>query len=267
MAITNLLSRLNIWLESYVSEFHSEDPVVQENIELKKDHTLRVRDAIMDIGASIGLVGDELALAEICALLHDIGRFEQYRKYRTFLDSKSENHAALGVRIIRRFKILDGLDHSLSDIILRAVELHNTATLPSDKGSWMLYLKLLRDADKIDIWHVLTESYRNASHNHNPAIGLDLPDVDSISDPICTSLDNKRSVLMKDLRTLNDFKLMQMGWIYDLNFVRSFQIVRERRYMEKIRAALPLSSGKVNEIFGKVITHIANRLSADLESS
>jgi putative nucleotidyltransferase with HDIG domain len=263
MSMANLLSQLNAWFDAYVHEFDSEDPVFQENIELKKYHTLRVRDAILDIGASVNLAGDELRLAEICALLHDIGRFEQYRKYRTFLDSKSENHAALGVKIIQQHRILDGFDPSLSNIIIRAVRLHNTATLSSDSGPWMLYLKLLRDADKIDIWYVFTEYLRNASNNHNHAIGLDLPDVDSISDAVYASLSNERPVLMKDLRTLNDFKMIQIGWVYDLNFTRSFQIVKERRYMEKIRASLPESSSKANEIFGKAIKHLAKNLPKD----
>jgi len=46
---------------------------------------------------------------------------------------------------------------------------------------------------------------------------------------------------MQDLKTLNDFKLLQIGWVYDLNFVPSFQIVKKKKYLEKLEEALPQS--------------------------
>ena len=63
-------------------------------------------------------------------------------------------------------------------------------------------------------------------------------------------------VQMTDLRTLNDFKLLQLGWVYDLNFPRTFQIVKERRYLEKIRQALPQSSSRVEEIYARARAYL-----------
>jgi hypothetical protein len=56
-------------------------------------------------------------------------------------------------------------------------------------------------------------------------------------------------VQMTDLKTLTDFKLLQIGWIYDINFPRTFRIVRENGYLEIIRDALPGKSSCAEEIY------------------
>ena len=61
---------------------------------------------------------------------------------------------------------------------------------------------------------------------------------------------------MADVKTLNDFKLLQIGWVYDINFPRTFQIVRENGYLEMIRDALPETSVRVAEIYQQARTHL-----------
>ena len=82
MGAQSVLPALKIWFGAYIRRFSSEDPIVQENIDLKAEHTRRVCDAIKDIGASLSLKDEELCLAEMAALLHDLGRFEQFRRPR-----------------------------------------------------------------------------------------------------------------------------------------------------------------------------------------
>ena len=62
-------------------------------------------------------------------------------------------------------------------------------------------------------------------------------------------------VQMDDIKSLNDFKLLQMGWIYDVNFRRAFQIAKERRYLEKIRRALPEEECVV-KVFDLAMMHL-----------
>lgn len=250
MNAQSLLPGLKTWFDDYVSHFSSNDPIVQENMNLKAEHTRRVCEAIIDIGESLGLSGDDLCMAEASALLHDIGRFEQYRRYRTFFDYRSEDHAALGVKVIQANRVLNGLDPAATDIIVRLVGYHNRATLPDgEEESCLFFLKLLRDADKVDIWRVVTEYYQQTENKRNHAIELDLPDMDEVSDSVYESLMNEKLVQMAHLQTLNDFKLLQIGWIYDVNFPRTFQIVRENAYLETIRDALPQGSIRVKEIY------------------
>ena len=117
-------------------------------------------------------------------------------------------------------------------------------------------MKLLRDADKVDIWRVVTDYYRDARHERNQTIELNLPDTPSISDAVCRSLMKGNIVKMADLETLNDFKLLQIGWIYDVNFHRTFQIVQERGYLEKIRQALPSGSIRIKAVYERALAYL-----------
>ena len=62
---------------------------------LKEKHSLRVCNEILNIGKNHNLTDNNLRLAEAMALFHDIGRFEQYTRYQTFVDKKSENHGVM----------------------------------------------------------------------------------------------------------------------------------------------------------------------------
>ncbi|MFC1859346.1 HD domain-containing protein [Thermodesulfobacteriota bacterium] len=262
MNAQSVLPRLKTWFEDYIWQFSSDDPMVQKSMDLKALHTRRVCEAIMDIGGSLDLSREDLCMAETSALLHDIGRFEQYRRHRTFSDDRSEDHAALGVKVIQANRVLRGLEPAKTEIILRVVGYHNRIALPAEEEErGLFFLKLLRDADKVDIWHVVTDYYQNAGSNRNQAIELDLPDRPHISDSVCKALMKGRLVKMADLKTLNDFKLLQIGWLYDVNFSRTFQIVRENGYLEMIRDVLPQASVRVTKIYERARAYLLRHAS------
>jgi len=257
VALQTFLPVLKNRFEQYVKQFASPDPNIQAALDLKQAHTRRVCEAIVDIGEDEGLSGEDLLMAETTALLHDIGRFEQFRRYKTFSDARSENHALLGVKVIQENAVLDGIDSQTAQTIVRAVKCHNRAALPArENGRGLFFMKLLRDADKVDIWRVVTDYYRDARHERNQTIELNLPDTPSISDAVCRSLMKGNIVKMADLETLNDFKLLQIGWIYDVNFHRTFQIVQERGYLEKIRQALPSGSIRIKAVYERALAYL-----------
>ena len=261
MDIKTALSQLTKWFEDYVTGFASNDPDSRENIDLKKNHTIRVRNEIIDIGNSINLNKEDMYIAEACALLHDIGRFEQLKRYGTFSDARSENHALLGVKIITENNVLKNFSPEAGKIIIHSVGCHNMSSIPeTDNKDRPVFLELVRDADKIDILHVVTEYYKNSPSGSNRALEMNLPDTDIISEAVCEPLAKGHIALIKDLRSLNDFKLYQMGWIYDLNFSRSLQIIKERGYLELLRDALPKSSQTVEEIYQITSTFLENKI-------
>jgi hypothetical protein len=73
------------------------------------------------------------------------------------------------------------------------------------------------------------------------AAGLGLPDAPGYSPEVAACLLRGEIVQLVLLRTLNDFKLLQLSWIYDLNFTGSFRMVKERRYVDALGSTLPKS--------------------------
>jgi hypothetical protein len=250
------LSALKTWFAEYTKTFKQETFEDQQNIHLKEVHTKRVCEEILDIGNCLGLNGDDLCVAEIMALFHDIGRFEQYAHYKTFIDLKSEDHAMLGVKVLRKTGVLDMLEESTADLIIRGIVYHNRAFLPKDESERCLFFaKLLRDADKLDILRVVTQYYQRKKENHNGVIELGLPNIPEISPQVCEDIMAKRIVNIGHLKTLNDFKLLQMGWIFDVNFYRTFELIQERRYLEMLRDALPHTK-KVSALYLTVKSYL-----------
>jgi len=240
---------LENWFSIYLTNFKSGNLELQRNIKLKEDHTRRVVKEILDIGKALELNSNELHLAEITALFHDVGRFEQYARYKTFVDRKSEDHAKLGIKILKEDDVLNEFNESIKSLIFRTILYHNRAKLPENETETCLFFtKLLRDADKLDIWRVVTDYYHQKNGRRNGAIELDLPDTPGFSDEVYQDLMNKRIVDINHVKNLNDFKLLQIGWIFDINFDTTMQSIKSRRYLEMIRDVLPKSE-KIQMIF------------------
>ena len=246
------VAELKSWFTGYVRSFKSFDKELQQNINLKVSHTKRVCIQIKNISKKLGLSEDESALAEIIALLHDIGRFEQISRYKTYNDSISEDHAELGIKILQEHGILNRFEKSIQDVIRCSIKNHNKKSLPVDeKERCLFFTKLLRDADKLDILKVVTSYYLEKNRKKNGMVILNLPDTPGISREVYDALINKKTVDIKQVKNLNDFKLLQAGWIYDINFQPALDIIRESQFLEMIREALP-ESKEINEIFDKI---------------
>ncbi|MBN2520918.1 MAG: HD domain-containing protein [Bacteroidales bacterium] len=249
------LKKYKTWFKNYVETFYSNDKQNKNVYKIKYEHSLGVCTEINDIGNFCGLSKSELRLAESIALFHDLGRFEQYLKFRTFADHKSLNHSYLAIKILKEYKILKDIDAGTLNLIYSAIENHNRKEIPYEIiGDELFYSKLLRDADKIDIFKVVIDSYTNEM-DKNEAIELDLPDLPEIIEDNFLDIESGRIIKKENLKTLNDFKLMQISWLFDVNFERSFVIIKERCYLEKIFETLPKNE-KINQIKKRVLNYL-----------
>ncbi len=228
------------WFSDFCESFSTHLAEDQRNITLKREHTAHVCSNIVHIARELSLAESGAMLAEVVALFHDVGRFPQYRRFRTFVDGVSVNHAALGVKVLLESNVLERLPRRDRDIVVRAVALHNVLTVPDGlDGDTLLAVKMIRDADKLDIWRVFSDYYTEREENRASAAGLGLPDVPDYSANVLSSLLKKEVARMADLKTLNDFKLLQLSWMYDVNFTCSLKLAAERNYIDAIAAALP----------------------------
>ncbi|MEA1981231.1 MAG: HD domain-containing protein [candidate division Zixibacteria bacterium] len=231
---------LHQWFQNYAEVFKYGKEDVRKNILLKEKHTENVCREINSIGKELDLSDDELRLSDCMALLHDVGRFEQYLQYQTFSDSISENHAELGVKVIQDYGILNSFSDYVKDLIIRAVRYHNRAVLPNDESETCIFFtKLLRDADKLDIWRVVTEYYHRKDRKINSTIELSLPDTPGFTQSVYDDVINKKIVNAGSMQNLNDFKLLQIGWVFDINFIPALKEVKSRKYVELICKVLP----------------------------
>lgn len=235
-----LYEKMMTWYTNYVSGFYASDRDFNGNIDLKKNHTMRVIEEIRTLGESLTLSDDQIRLAMVMGLFHDIGRFEQFRRYGLYLDCKTEDHAMLGIKILKDNGVLNELQEPTRQLVLCAIEHHNKKEIPqgiSDECS--SYTKLLRDADKLDIWHLAIKHYTSSTPHKLNSIDFGLPDLPQLSEEIINDLQAGTIARSTELKSRYDFILLQMGWVYDINYQKTFQIIRDRKYLESLYKQLP----------------------------
>jgi hypothetical protein len=229
------------WFSSYCASFHTSDEEDNINLLLKEKHTANVCANILSIVRDESLDAGDAIIAEAVALFHDVGRFRQYAEYKTFKDSVSVNHGELGARVLADAGILKHLPVREQEIITTAVKFHNAFRMP-DLGSHdsILFLKLIRDADKLDIWRIFFEYFSEGCAENRPsAVGLGFPDTAECSKEVLARIFSKQLVPLAILHTLNDFKLTILSWVYDLNFRVSIRRAIEDNYIDRVAATLP----------------------------
>ncbi len=235
------LDHLHSWFNSYVEPFLATDEEGIKNIRLKIEHTRKVCEVMALLSAGEGLSGNEARIAAAVALLHDVGRFPQYRRWRTFRDSESDNHARLAIEVIRDENVLAGIDPSEQLLIEEAVRFHNLLEPPARVASpTRAYINLIRDADKLDIWRIFAELPAQLPGERATAATLGFADLPGAVSDGCIAMLNSGSVVHLDTVTcVNDFTLLQISWVYDLTSATSRRILRERGYIQLLESSLP----------------------------
>jgi len=249
------LVAIQTWFDLHVSGYLDLDPEGLQNILLKQEHTARVVAAMEALATGEFLAVEESRIACAVAILHDTGRFPQFRRWRTFRDSDSDNHARLGVEVIREQRVLEHLCPEERLLIEEAVRFHNLLALPSQYQSPTdCYIKLIRDADKLDIWRVFEEYFQQPPAERASAVGLGLADRPEVTPACLTALQAGEIVRLESARVMNDFVLLQISWVYDLNTTSAYRLLRERGYLSTLAALLPDKPG-VSEAVGRAMQH------------
>jgi len=253
------LARFERWFCQYVTAYYTDDSQHNEAIRLKERHTGRVRKEIVVLGEALNLPAQDMLLAETMALFHDLGRFDQYATYGTFQDAVSENHAALGLRELAKHRVLSVCTAEEERLIRKSIGWHNVRALPHDADQRILFFaKLLRDADKLDIWRVFIDYYDSQHEQANSTIVWGLPNDPACSPEIVDALRRKEMADTRHMATLNDYKLLQISWVFDVNFAATFGAVFVRQYVQKIAATLTPGL-HVEPIVETVLAYLQNR--------
>ena len=212
-------------------------------IRLKIDHTYRVAEIAGIIASSVGADKD---FSWILGLLHDIGRFEQLKRFDTFIDKDSIDHARLGADILFKDGLIEKFptgfftgendffpdkEKDLMAMAETAVRVHNKLALPKDLDETTdLYCRILRTADKVDIMRVLTEppyDERNEAIVKGSKDGSMLP----ARDEVMRCVSEHRCVPKTFERTDFESLISQCCMCFELDFPIGWEIVKSQGYL------------------------------------
>lgn len=231
--------RVRDFFKTYTDKYDSKDP----KIKLKIDHTYRVAALCERLATLSGVCAYDREIAWLLGMLHDVGRFEQVRRFGTFADEESVDHAELAADLL--FK--DGLIYDFIgdcakcfsraekpkilnelEIVELAIRQHNKFNLPDGLNERELaFCNLLRDADKLDIFKVVCDTpiediYKTSQEEYEKS---------TISPEVLEDFFKHNTVLRSLKKTAIDHLVGHISLVFGLAYAGSRQILKEQGYL------------------------------------
>ena len=235
-----------LWFLNYVRKYEQIPEII-----MKRDHSMRVASYMKKSFQNWNVHDDFLNLSDFIGLYHDIGRFEQWRRYNTYIDEKSIDHANLSIDVIFNPDVAkELLDDRIFDLIIfNSIYHHNKFELPNnlsikDESIFSklssskdfddytsinsLYSMAIRDADKMDILkqYLISDFLLNDSQ---------LP----VTEKVANDFLSNRPILKQDRKSPNDSLLLRLAFINDINLTCFLKQIKEENIIEKINEIYP----------------------------
>jgi putative nucleotidyltransferase with HDIG domain len=255
------LEQFRQWFDDYVAGFYGDDEYINANIRLKDEHSRRVCEEMAYLAGELGLGENQRRIADTVALFHDIGRFRQFEEYQTYHDPRSLNHCILGLEVLAEYDVLAGVEAGEREMIEKAIEYHGLKELPAGlDGDCLLYSRMIRDADKVDIFYVVIVNYEvYEADPESFKLEVELPDEPWYSPEVFGAVLDGQRIDYGKLATWNDMKLCQLSWVYDVNFAATLKRIKEKKCLEKIFDFLP-SDGDIERVKGKIFGYVDSKI-------
>lgn len=251
-----VINRKNV-INAFAEYVRNYDPS-DEKIKLKIDHTYRVAGLCQRIAESLGLSEPDVDIAWLLGMLHDIGRFEQIRRFGTFNDAQSVDHAEFGADLlfkeglIRKFaegyyeecelaepenqedeQIIKNNEHHNKDTGLLEMEIrqHNKYRVKEDLTERQrMFCDILRDADKVDIFKV------NADIPMEIIYDVTTEELKNgiITKEVLESFYKKETVLKSVRRSAVDHIVGHISLLFELVYKESYRQAKEQGYVYKL---------------------------------
>lgn len=251
-----VINRENV-INAFAEYVRNYDPS-DEKIKLKIDHTYRVAGLCQRIAESLGLSEPDVDIAWLLGMLHDIGRFEQIRRFGTFNDVQSVDHAEFGADLlfkeglIRKFaegyyeecelarsgneeaeQMIKNNEHHNKDtgLLEMAIRQHNKYRVKEDLTERQrMFCDILRDADKVDIFKV------NADIPMEIIYDVTTEELKNgvITKEVLESFYKKETVLKSVRRSAVDHIVGYISLLFELVYKESYRQAREQGYVYKL---------------------------------
>ena len=251
-----VINRKNV-INAFAEYVRNYDPS-DEKIKLKIEHTYRVAGLCQRIAESLGLSEPDVDIAWLLGMLHDIGRFEQIRRFGTFNDAQSVDHAEFGADLlfkeglIRKFaegyyeeyelarsgneeaeQIIKNNEHHNKDtgLLEMAIRQHNKYRVKEDLTERQrMFCDILRDADKVDIFKVNADIPMEIIYD----VTTDELKSGVISKEVLESFYKRETVLKSVRKSAVDHIVGHISLLFELVYKESYRQAKEQGYVYKL---------------------------------
>ncbi len=240
-------SRLLKYFEEYIKKIDMNNAWSKA----KYFHSLKSMDMAKIIASELGIFDEEeIVIIELIALFHDIGNFEN--KNSNYLDAASEDKSMRSIEIL----FDEGLLRKITDetkydnLIKLAIFCHNKDGLPKNI-----------DEKTISICNIMKDIYKLEELR----MVINYPYIDNRINEYPSTLvynDFKQFKCVKEKMADNnaDNILIALSNLFELNYKISYNIVKEKEYIEKIISSLIFEDRKIEKFFQQIEVVLKNYL-------
>lgn len=197
------------------NEYTSNYDMGIKEIALKYHHSLEVMNLMGELAFRLGLDKEKIELARAIGLLHDIGRFEQFMKIGKFDDDILEHADQSIIYLFEEGHIRDFIqDDKYDRVIEQAIKYHNKYEFSNDlTGDELLFVKMIRDMDKVDIYHQVAINYDFIFK------------AEEVTKEVLETFKAEKAIPRKMVKSKSDKTIGLLGFIFDINFDESYDIL------------------------------------------
>lgn len=211
------------FFNKYTSNYDLDNP----RLKYKYFHSIRVMDNMIMLAKNMNLPYKDIELAKYIGLFHDIGRFEQYKRYESFNDHNLD-HGDYASNYLKENNILAKYDIDKTDyeVVYKAIKNHNKFKIENNLSKReLLFSKMIRDADKLDILYALSNKDIKESIREDDG---------PVSALVADYFFNEEIIKNHPDSSKNEQLVTVFGFIYDINFGLSLDIIKTNDYYNKI---------------------------------
>lgn len=239
-------------LKQFIAQYDIQNP----QIKLKMLHMQRVAKNCRLIAERLELYKDYQDVAELIGMLHDIGKFEQYVNSQV----KNRDHGEYAINILekemRKYIFTDKYDN----IIKKAIKNHNKYEIEKNlTEDEKLFAKLIRDADKLDIFYECTEIFWKDSEEKVNKSKISLKIYDNMYKNQIIKIEENR-----DYNTIDDL-LITLSYMFDINYKPTYEIIQKEDYVNKIFNRFNLKDVETKEKVEEIIIHLNTYIQKKIE--
>lgn len=228
------------WFDGYGAGFAGPDGTLPPLLQGKAQHSRRVAANAAEIATGLGLADGDVRFARTAGLLHDVGRFPQFRDHGTFSDPKSIDHGECGYGVLAGDPVFAALDLPGREELLVSVRYHNKRVLPEGlTPAGRRLTDVVRDADKLDIYKVILDALGSGDFERNETVFLGAVPDGPPNPAIVQSIREGRPASYADIRNRTDFALQLLSWAFDFAFAGTCRRLVERGWFDAILERLP----------------------------
>lgn len=236
--------------KKYVEQFDSDN----EMIAMKISHSYHVAELAKILGKRLELTEEEINLVKTIGLLHDIGRFVQYEKTKSYnaATTKIDHGKVATDYLFKEEHIQDfAIPEKYYSIVETAIYNHNKLEIEEDlTEEELFYVHLTRDVDKIDI-------FRQEATIENKQL------IEQITPKVKEAFFEHHLINIKEVKTKSDEILVELAYVFDIHFQESYALLKDTDNLELYLSVVEVDKGLEDEfesIKKEVRTYLEERI-------